>query len=201
MANIVVVNFFILWILGTIIFIFTTTASIFIVFFELCVHDSWKSIWQRLAPRCKGSRPQSSTITKTIIITTTDTSKWWQIVRVHSLTLAPATGPRLSATEKSSCEEKSKDHQRSHPGRCFLSLFLSERKITLLYLSVQWAVRKEDQRSLFGRKCEAGDAGIAEDRLTPWHHMQPTSSDSGWRGCQAAIMGARKGQRAMVYVG
>ena len=63
------------------------------------------------------------------------------------------------------------------------------------------SVRKEDQRSLFGRKCEAGDAGIAEDRLTPWHHMQPTSSDSGWRGCQAAIMGARKGQRAMVYVG
>ena len=122
-------------------------------------------------------------------------------MNIDSLTLAPATGPRLSATEKSSCEEKSKDHQRSHPGRCFLSLFLSERKITLLYVSVQRAVRKEDQRSLFGRKCEAGDAGIAKDRLTPWHHMQPTSSDSGWRGCQAAIMGARKGQRAMVYVG
>ena len=137
MANIVIVNFFILWILGTIFFIFTTTASIFIVFFELCVHDSWKSIWQRLAPRCKGSRPQSSTITKTIIIITTDTSKWWQIVNIHSLTLAPATGPRLSATEKSSCEEKTKDHQRSHPGRCFLSLFLSERKITLFHF-IMW---------------------------------------------------------------
>ena len=184
MANIVVVNFFILWILGTIIFIFTT--SIFIVFFELCVHDSWKSIWQRLAPRCKGSRPQSSTITKTIIITT-DTSKWWQIVNIDSLTLAPATGPRLSATEKSSCEEKSKDHQRSHPGRCFLSLFLSERKITLLYVSVQRAVRKEDQRSLSWKKMWSGgrwDSLRQTDALAPhatykqpqWMERLPSSN-------------------------